>query len=204
MSNQNYPYPEDEFDTLGANRVPQGVHREPVPRWRQWLPYVLVLILVPALTFVGVKYFFSGSQTPTPDSSPETTQTETVGPEESPTVGEEPTAGEEQPSEEPTEPEAPVLDQSVSVLVLNGANVQGLAGRVATLLGTDGWTNVTADNYTAETPAVSTIFYTSPDFEAEADSVGEKLGITSIVEDAASATNGVVVVLRPGFTEPTP
>ena len=220
MSKEDYPYPEDEFDTLGAKRVPQGVHREPTPRWRQWLPYLLVLVLVPVLTFGVVKYF-AGSSSDEPGPTAEETETSAPeeGGEESPgaedgatdpdseeTGGtdepgdEEP--GDEEPGEEDTEdPEDLNLD--THVLILNGARVQGLAGEVADALTDEGWQYTEADNYAQAAPAESTLYYTSEEFAAEAEAVGEQLGITNLVESSSAASNGIVIVLRTDFSMPT-
>lgn len=232
MSKQDYPYPEDEFDALGADRVPQGVHREPTPRWRQWLPYLLVLILVPLLTFVGVKYFADSGSAP-PSASPtapadDTSEEEGAGEEgageedgtgendgegaqEEPTAGEDDTAAGEEPGEDPdaeggdggTDEEPPAdVDHSVHVLVLNGARIQGLAGEVAAALEDDGWMSTEADNYNAAAPVETTLYYTSAEFEAEAQAVADRLGITNLVESASGASNGVVIVLRTDFSMP--
>lgn len=220
MSKEDYPYPEDEFDTLGAKRVPQGVHREPTPRWRQWLPYLLVLVLVPLLTFGVVKYFAGSSSSDEPGPTAEETETSTPeeGGEEdggAETPGEEDDAtdpgadetegtepGEEEPGEEDTEtPDDLNLD--AHVLILNGARVQGLAGDVAEALADEGWQQTEADNYAQAAPAETTLYYTSEEFAAEAEAVGEQLGITNLVESSSAASNGIVIVLRTDFSMPT-
>ncbi len=223
MSKEDYPYPEDEFDTLGAKRVPQGVHREPAPRWRQWLPFLLVLVLVPLLTFGVVKYFAdTSSDEPTPTAE----ESETAAPDEGDgedgngeeTSGEDdgetdPEAdGTEEPGEEDTDEEDPGEDDpadsedlnlDTSVLILNGARVQGLAGEVAEALTDEGWRQTEADNYAQAAPAETTLYYTSEEFAAEAEAVGEQLGITNLVESSSAASNGIVIVLRADFSMPT-
>ena len=49
-------YPDDEFDQLGRHWVPEGAHRRPRPLWRTVLPSLIVLIVAPALAFLGVTY----------------------------------------------------------------------------------------------------------------------------------------------------
>ncbi|SEE92908.1 LytR C-terminal domain-containing protein [Ruania alba] len=213
MSTQDpYPYDEDEFDALGDDRVPQGVHRAPVPWWRQALPFLVVLILAPILAFVVVQAVSDQSS---------------VGPEASPTVSES-TTGEdaegdadggqtEEPSDEPTETEDPTetaeptdelteepsetvdLDQGLNVWVLNGAGVVGLAGETAGILGDAGWSNVVADDYGFNQPTDSTIYYRDAEMAEEAEAIGEEVGISTVVEDASAAPNGIYVVLRPDF-----
>lgn len=231
MSKEQYPYPEDEFDTLGAGRVPQGVHREPAPRWRQWLPYLLVLVLVPLLTFGAVKFLTgdSGPVDPLPTaeepaddgddadadaddqdegaddsdpSDPDATGTDPDGADDGDTDDTDDTDADS--DEDATEdPETPAdLDYSTHVLVLNGAGVQGLAGQVTEALTNDGWTNTTPDNYESASPTVTSLYYTSEEFAAEAAAVAESLGITNLIESATGASNGIVIVLRSDFQMP--
>ena len=50
-----YEYPEDEFDGADDDgRVPVGVHRAPAPRWRSWLPLLIVIVVVPVLAWGAV------------------------------------------------------------------------------------------------------------------------------------------------------
>ena len=49
-------YPDDEFDQLGRHWVPEGAHRRPRPRWRTLLPYLIALLVAPALAFLAVNY----------------------------------------------------------------------------------------------------------------------------------------------------
>lgn len=221
MSKEQYPYLEDEFDVLGAQRAPKGVHREPEPAWTRWLPYLLVVLLVPLLTFGAVKFFSSGSEgEPEPSASDSGEEQELApgaeAPEDGPEAGdtgdgesedggqapeeptEEPT---EEPSEEPTE-EPAELNYGTHVLVLNGAGVTGLAGQVTDLLGQQGWANNAPDNYMNTEPPTTTLYYTSAQFEEEAQAVAEVLGITNLRESASAASNGIVIVLRSDFTLP--
>lgn len=205
------------------------MHREPVPRWRQWLPYLLVLILVPILTFGAVKYFTSD-----PADQPEAMPSESVPPADSDEGQEEPApeeeapeedgddAGAEAPEDAEEEPETQDpdegadepggvedpdddgtdMDQGVHVLVLNGAGISGLAGRVGDLLAVDGWTNTEPETFTGTTPTVTTLYYTSAEFEAEAAAVGERIGVSNLVESSSGASNGIVVVLRADYSFP--
>lgn len=228
MSKEQYPYPEDEFDTLGAGRVPQGVHREPAPRWRQWLPYLLVLVLVPLLTFGAVKFLTgdSGPVDPLPtaeepaddgddadaDADDQDEGADDSDPSDPDATGTDPDDGDTDDTddtdadsdEDATEdPETPAdLNYSTHVLVLNGAGVQGLAGQVTEALTNDGWTNTTPDNYESASPTVTSLYYTSEEFAAEAAAVAERLGITNLIESATGASNGIVIVLRSDFQMP--
>ncbi|UFU07216.1 LytR C-terminal domain-containing protein [Ruania halotolerans] len=203
-----YPYDEDEFDVQGADRVPQGVHRAPVSRWRQALPFLVVLVLAPVLAFVVVQAV-SRDSTPGPAATPgasESAAGEDVSgdagagdePSEDPTDGEGET---DDPSEEPSdEPSETVeLDQGLAVWVLNGAGVGGLAGETAGTLTDAGWSNVVADDYAYNDPADSTIYYRDASMAEEAEAIGAELGIDALVESESAAPNGIYVVLRPDF-----
>ena len=206
MSKQPYAYDEDEFDTLGADRVPVGVHRRPVPWWRRTLPFVVVLVLAPVLAFTVVQLWSQET-----DPAPDPTSAEVSGSDD-PSAGGEETTDEGEPgqdgestdeeSESPTEEEttpADDLDRDLGVWVLNGAGVGGLAGEVTAQLADDGWSNVAAADYSYRLPTDSAIFYTTADMADEAEAIGDELGITALYEDPDAASNGVVIVLRPDF-----
>jgi hypothetical protein len=204
VTRDDYPYPEDEFDALGADRTPQGVHRAPLPRWRQLLPFIIVLILAPTLAFVAVQALSGGGDDPSPtagtttepasDGEPTTEPTE--APTEEPTEGE--TTTEEQTSEEP----AADLDRSIQVWVLNGSGVGGLAAETQAFLTEDGWEDVNAADYGRPQPSGTTLFYDNADQLDEAEALGDLLGITNLVESSSAADGDLVLVLRAGFELP--
>lgn len=198
-----YDYPEDEFDTLGADRVPQGVHRAPIPRWRQLLPFLIVLVLAPTLAFVAVRALSDGgedtppaatgsptaTEEPTDDGAGEPTDDATGDPTDEPTT-EEPT----------TEPPTADLDYSTLVVVLNGSGIGGLATETTARIGELGFTQTRAGDYTSSVPAVTTIYYDNADQADEAQAIADDLGIEVLVEDAGAAQGAVVLVLRSDFS----
>ena len=200
MAEDSYNFPEDEFDELGKDRTPQGVHRAPRPWWRVWGPLIAVVILAPILA-IGLVKIATQDRTSTPEASASTSEEVATGdgtetaPEE--TATEEPPV-EETPTEEPT-PEAPPIDQSVTVSVLNGAGRQGLAGRVAETLTTAGWTSVEPGNYTSAQPQTSAVYYANPDLAPAAQAVAETLGIATVQE--LGEVTSITVVLRSDFAE---
>lgn len=200
-----YPYPEDEFDTLGADRTPQGVHRAPMPRWRQWLPFLIVLVLAPTLAFVAVQALTrdgsggSASETTTEAVTEPTGGEEPTDGAEEPTDGtEEPTDGAEETSDATEEPTDALedLDQGVLVVVLNGSGIAGRAAEVSEGLGDLGWTNTRADNYGNAQPTVSTVYYDNAGQSAEAEAIAAELGIENLVESSSAAQGAIVIVIR--------
>lgn len=170
------------------------------------MPYLLVLIIVPLLTFAAVKYF-AGDADPLPTASPTDDAPApgeddgSEGTEEDPTVGPDEET-EDQTGDEDDAPD-PDLDYDTSILVLNGALIAGIAGEVSAVLEADGWTNTSADDYAGNSPAVTSLYYTSADFAAEAQAVADVLGITEVIESASSASNGIVIVIRAEFDVPS-
>lgn len=205
MAQDDYPYPEDEFDALGKNRSPQAVHRAPRPWWRVWGPLIAVVVLAPLLAFALVKVATNdgapsgGTQPTTPVVTTEPTDTAT-GDGESGAATEggegEATDATGEPTEDAT-PEPPPVDRGVAVSVLNGARVQGLAGSVQERLTGEGWTNVTAGNYTSAQPEVSTVFYANAELQPAAQALADSLGIGPVTELAS--VESVTIVLRPDF-----
>lgn len=196
---RHYDYPEDEFDAIDDDGpVPVGAHRAEVPAWRSWVPLLLVILIVPLLAW-GAVALLGKTRTPTvaePPPAPPATAEPSAAP-----GGEETTSPEETEAPEAT---AGSADLTAGVTVHNGTMTNGLAGRTGDKLQNAGFTGVVVSqgSYQAEEPRVSTVFYSSPEFEATARTVAEALGITEIVESPTDAeSNPVVVVLRDDYQE---
>ena len=198
MSKADYPYPEDEFDAISPD-APTGVHRAPRSAWSRWWPFVLVLVLVPALAYGAVAYLSRTGDVPLvggptqgqePPAGEEPTPDD-AGESDAPPEGE--GEGEAPPEAETTEPPAPQLD--VPVVVLNGARVGGLAGRVAEELEAVGFVDVKPDNATEPLPPISTVYVASADLQATGELVATTVGVSAIVVDAEQAGLGVTLVL---------
>lgn len=210
MSRDDYPYPEDEFDTLGADRTPQGVHRAPLPRWRQLLPFVIVLVLAPTLAFFVVRALSGGDDAPAGETTTQEQTSEAGGEESSDAPSEESSepaseepSNEDPPNEETTSDEpAADVDYATQIWVLNGSGVGGLAAETVTALQAAGWEDANAADYGRSDPASTTLFYDSADQLDEAEAVAGELGITNLVESAAAADGDIVIVLRSDFTLP--
>lgn len=131
---------------------------------------------------------------PTDEPSEEPTQEPTEEPGDEPTT--EPT---DEPSEEPTSDptdDAVAVDRSVSVRVLNAGAAQGQAGQYATELEVDGWTNVEATNFEGTKPSQSVIYYRGGANLANAEHIGELVGISNLLEVASLRADISIVLLR--------
>ncbi|MEZ0446807.1 LytR C-terminal domain-containing protein [Cellulomonas sp. ICMP 17802] len=200
MSKAEYSYPEDEFDVPSNPDVPRGVHRAPRSAWSRWWPFLLVLVLAPALAFVLVNLAardgnlpaLPGASSPASDSSGTPDDTASDG-ATSPTD----TATETTPADQPSAA-APAMDTPVTVL--NAAKISGLAGTQAEKLTAAGFTAVTTGNFTGTAPADSVVYYATEDLKATADLVAATLGLTTVTLSADDAGTGVSVVLtsKPG------
>lgn len=206
-SKDDYPYPEDEFDALGQDRAPQGVHRAPPPRWRQLLPFIIVLVLAPTLAFVAVRLVSGGNDDPDPTTttSQEPTTDEPTDPDTGSSTDESTDtttdAGSEDPKDETSEPTGD-LDYATQIWVLNGSGVSGLAADTAAALEADGWQDVNPADYNRAQPSATTIFYDNADQVDEAQAVADALGITALSENADAADGDIVIVLRTDFQLP--
>ena len=212
-------YPEDELDVAGRDRSPEGVHREVRPVWRMLLPYALVVVLVPLLALGAFQLIQGGDGGEEPTAAPETTQpTDDANGADN---GEDGDNGEESPAPEETDtdvPESPEVEEttpetdedelpadvitSTTISVLNGAGISGLAGEAAAQLQERGFTAVTATDYTAGSPADTTLYYRHSGLAATAEAVGSELGITNLVELASATQNvEIAIVLRADFAQ---
>lgn len=194
MSKAAYQFPPDEFDAPPDPDSPRGVHRAPRSAWSRWWPFLAVLVIVPALAWGAVTYLADRGRLPDlPGGTPSSSAT--VTPPTTP--GEDPTAAETAPppTVETTPTEAPP-NLATPVSVLNGARINGLAGRIADQLAAAGFTAVTAGNHTADIPVASTIYYGSEDLRATADLVAQTIDVTAVVLSPVDAPGGVTVVLK--------
>lgn len=199
-----YEYPADEFDEPNDSVLPAGVHRRPLPAWRNWLPLLLIVVIVPALAWGALALFkvaggtnssvatsiatkmagnkttakakASASATPKSNATVVTTQAPT-------------------PTPTPTQS----IDHTVGITVHNGTNTAGLAARAGSTLEGAGFTAVTVSPgvYSEATPTDSTVYYASEDQEPVAKAVAKELGISNVELSAEQASsNPIVVVLR--------
>ncbi len=64
---KDYPYPEDEFDIAAAAGGPEGVHRAQRSTARKVAPWIVVLLIVPLISF-GVVFWLSQNDTDVSDA----------------------------------------------------------------------------------------------------------------------------------------
>ena len=194
-----YEYPADEFDEPNDSVLPAGVHPRPLPAWRNWLPLLLLVVIVPALALFKVAGGTNSSvatSIATKMASNKTTAkakataSASAAPKSNATV-----VTTQAPTPTPTQS----IDHAVGITVHNGTDTAGLAARAGSTLEGAGFTAVTVSPgvYSEETPTDSTVYYASEDKEAVAKAVAKELGISNVELSAAQASsNPVVVVLR--------
>ena len=203
-----YEYPADEFDEPNDSVLPAGVHRRPLPAWRNWLPLLLIVVIVPALAWGALALFKVAGGTnssvatsiATKMASNKTTAkakataSASAAPKSNATV-----ITTQAPAPTPTPTPTQSIDYTVGITVHNGTDTAGLAGRAGSSLEGAGFTSVTVSPgvYSQETPTESTVYYASEDREAVAKAVAKELGISNVELSAEQASsNPIVVVLR--------
>lgn len=199
-------HPRDEFDDGVPPGGPRGAHRAPRTRWNRWWPFVIVLILFPALAYGAVTWLsdwqgLPGAEAPPFDDedpadeepSTEPTDEETQDPDD----GEDTAEGDGEEESEPTPTPTPDLDRDVQVL--NSTTIPGLAGGAGEQLEDSGFTTVETGNWQGAPPTESVVYYAGPDDAVTAQAVADELGIGATEESAEQAPDGVVVVLAQDF-----
>ncbi|MGW6173490.1 LytR C-terminal domain-containing protein [Arthrobacter sp. NPDC055138] len=208
-------YPRDEFDQVPETSDRHGVHRARMATPKSNGLGLIILAAVLALAVGALSFFVlpllgtGGPSTPvagatstpaaTASASPSATAEEsesakaedTTEPSDEATP--EPT---EEATDEPTE-EAAAVNKQDPVMILNGAGVSGLAGTVSQTVQNDGWTIAVVDNWGGAPLAGSVIFY-NPGQEANAQALGELLGITDLQENG-DVSQYVTVALGPDY-----
>ena len=201
-----YEYPADEFDEPNDSVLPAGVHRRPLPAWRNWLPLLLIVVIVPALAWGALALFKVAGGTnssvatsiATKMASNKTTAkakaSASAAPKSNATV-----VTTQAPTPTPTPTPTQSIDYTVGITVHNGTNTAGLAARAGSTLEGAGFTAVTVSPgvYSEASPTDSTVYYASEDREPVAKAVAKELGISNVELSAEQASsNPIVVVLR--------
>ncbi len=177
-------YPPDRFDRPPTDLQRVGAHRAPRPGGRAWVSFAWAALATAVLIGVGVlamfainnRVIFNPFDAPSPTGTPAAT-----------------------PSAQPT------VDPAVTVIVLNGTTVEGLASQVGDLLAGQGWTIGARSNATEQNVETSTIFYSDPAQEGAALGLSQALNGMPIQQSDAFAVpeqSRITVVLGADYTPP--
>ena len=210
-------YPRDEFDQVPETSDRHGVHRARMATPKSNGLGLIILAAVLALAVGALSFFVlpllgtGGPSTPADGATSTPAATASASPsateQKSPSAEAEATtkpSGKATPkptdeatrADEPTE-EAGAVNKQDPVMILNGAGVSGLAGTVSQTVQNDGWSIAVVDNWGGAPLAGSVIFY-NPGQEANAQALGELLGITELQENG-DVSQYVTVALGPGY-----
>lgn len=161
-------YPRDRFDEIPADLKRVGAHRAPPRRGSGWVRFAWAVGTVLVLVALGVTALFIGSGRIDLSSWP--------GTQPSPVVSASPAVVEAQ------------IDPELSVTVLNGTGIDGLADQVGERLAETGW-SVGTRNYARDREIQETVVY-----YADTADLGAALALAREVGDAPTA-------LSPGIAE---
>ena len=208
-------YPRDEFDQVPETSDRHGVHRARMATPKSNGLGLIILAAVLALAVGALSFFVlpllgtGGPSTPadgatstpaaTASASPSATEQKSPRAEAEATTKPSAKATPEPTDEATDEPtdEASAVNKQDPVMILNGAGVSGLAGTVSQTVQNDGWSIAVVDNWGGAPLAGSVIFY-NPGQEANAQALGDLLGITELQENGG-VSQYVTVALGPGY-----
>lgn len=217
-------YPRDEFDRVPEFSNRSGAHR--ATGWAaaaasgssgsglRWLmisgAFALVVGLFSFMLLPGLIGGQTGKATP-PAAAPSATPTATKKPtptkdgvEPTGTDSPEATAGSTQepeatPSATSTIGNDPLVSRSTAIGVYNGSTSGGLAGVGSTTLRDEGFTQVSAGNWTKKV-RVSSVYYRQTSSKATAEAAAAALGITSVLQ-TSNIPGEIAVVLGSDFIQ---
>ena len=168
------------------------MHRAQRSWWSRWWPFVVVLVVFPALAYGAITFLSDWDGLPGADNGAQEAPDDTAEPEDEVTESAEPEVTPEA-TPEPPPPPPPALDRAVEVF--NATTTSGLASNARGRLEGVGFTAVTTGNWSGTDPPISTVYYTTAADLGTAQLIASTLGITTILESAESAPEAVVVVL---------
>lgn len=195
-------YPKDEFDLAGED-MPVGMHRPQPSRWKNVIPFLVILVAVPVLGW-GASQLLTSSSTVTVQSGAPTVSNQVQSESQSNAVVEEPQsvpAPEPDPAPQSDAPQseppsqAAQINYNVAISVLNGTGTQGLAANKAAALNEAGFPGTTAANADGWASEVSAVYYESSQVEASAREIARILGIETVAVNTTDLGNADVVVL---------
>lgn len=173
-------YPPDRFDTQPEDLTRVGAHRAPRRRGRGFVTFAWAALATGVLVGAGVVGMFVIN---------DRVSFENI-------LGA--SSQEETPSATPTPTLEPTVDPAANVVVLNGANTDGLANLAGDVLAGAGFTVTTRGDADSEVPT-TTVYYSDPSQEAVAKGIVQALGMGDIQESTAFVIEGqaprIVVVL---------
>ena len=194
-------HPPDEFDAAARAGGPSGVHRAQRSWWSRWWPFVVVLVLFPALAYAAVTFLSDWEGLPGGDDvvqpPPDDDADDGAADDGAADDGAEPEPA-ETAEPEPPPPPPPVLDRAIEIF--NATTTSGLASNARGRLEAAGFTAVTTGNWAGDDPPASAVYYTSADDLGTAELIASTLGISTVQESAELAPQSVIVVLVGDYT----
>ena len=214
----DYSYPLDEFDAASSQIRPSGAHRTARSRGRRLMPFVVVLLVFPLLAY-GLVTWLSRSDVLPAVGGPAATDGSTeagadgaaAGAPDATSAGTTDDGGGEAGSDqdgtspvettaaEPPPSPAPEPDLSRPVEIYNATGRTGLAGGAAARVEEAGFNDVTTNNWAAEDPPESVVWYAVQSDAGTAQAVAAELGIGRVELSPEVAADGVVVVLTTDY-----
>ncbi|MCY0906116.1 LytR C-terminal domain-containing protein [Arthrobacter sp. H14-L1] len=211
-------YPRDEFDKVPENSSRRGVHRSfndaPRSGLVPILAFAVLALLIGAVAFfvlptLGFGPSSSTVTSPAPSSTASSTATASPAPSSSAPSS---SAGTSRPAAAPSaktspsglatasptpSPEAAGVNKTTPVSVLNASGVVGLAAKYGSMVTDAGWPVSQTGNWAGAAQPSSVIFYSSADDAADAEALGQLLGIRRTVQTFELQVP-LAVVLGPG------
>ncbi|QWT23918.1 LytR C-terminal domain-containing protein [Subtercola sp. PAMC28395] len=178
--------PRDSFDRIPADGLRRGVHRGPRPKGRGWVTFAWAALatgLLVGLGVVGLYVVNNGIQfTSSGTSAGSSSAVATDAPVPTPTA-------------------TPTVDPKLTVTILNGAGVEGLATRAGTRATAGGWSVGAEANASASDVATSTVYYAKAENEGAAKGLAATLGGIAVAQSDQFAGADLTAVLGADYAE---
>ncbi|MGC5168664.1 LytR C-terminal domain-containing protein [Luteimicrobium sp. DT211] len=193
---KSYRYPPDEFDDVPED-APTGVHRVPRSPWRKVVPFVVVAVVFAVVAYGGVTLASNLLRSDGASATDKTTSASKSTTKSTPKATSKPKATKTASGSDDTagadDTASADVDHATAVAVKNGAAITGLAAKGAAKLTADGFTTVTAADYTGTKLADSVVYYVQDGDKATAQEVAATLGISD-VEQVSALSGGAPII----------
>lgn len=181
-------YQEDEFDRQ-ASHYPVGMHRQTKPRWKEVLPFIIIIVVVPLVAWAFTLLFLQGprsSSSKEASSSPTKTTQSATPQQSSPRVRQQ---HQDQSSSRDNHSQgshsaADNTNYSLVVKVLNIDNSPQVVDSVSHRLTDEGYQSVGTGKSAGRGIHQSSVYYSSPTSQAAAQDIAKKLNISTVLPSA--------------------
>lgn len=195
-------FPSDRFDAPPARLTKVGAHRAPTGAARGWVRFAWAALASGVLVVAGLFALDRlDADVPLADGAG-WSSSQADPPEDIPLDEPEEQIPDEPEEVRPLDPSALDPELELTLSVLNGTEVAGLAGRAADALADVGWPDASRANADESGVEQTVVYYSDPELEAVALGLAQELGVGELAVSDVYPGVSVTIVIGSDYVAP--